>query len=66
VDYFQDGYDSGEIAAAILKGEATPADFTIEPQSASILAINHDAAEAQGVTFPDAVVERATEVTGGE
>ena len=64
VDYFQDGYDSGEIAAAILKGEATAADFTIEPQSASILAINYDAAEAQGVTFPDAVVERATEVTG--
>ncbi|HEX6386062.1 MAG TPA: ABC transporter substrate-binding protein [Anaerolineae bacterium] len=64
VDYYQDGYDSGEIAAAILKGEASPADFTIEPQSASILAINYDAAEAQGVTFPDSVVERATEITG--
>lgn len=64
VDYFQDGYDSGAIAAAILKGEAVPDDFTVERQSASILAINYDAAAAQGVTFPDAVVERAADVIG--
>jgi putative ABC transport system substrate-binding protein len=39
VDYFQDGVDSGTIAAAILAGDATPSDFTVERQSASILAI---------------------------
>ncbi len=66
VDYFQDGYDSGTMAAQILKGEATPADFTIEPQSASILAINEEAAELQGVTLPDAIVERAAEIHGAE
>lgn len=66
VDYYQDGLDSGAIAAAILKGDASPSDFTVERQSASILAINYDAAAEQGVTFPDAVVERAAEVIGSE
>jgi putative ABC transport system substrate-binding protein len=66
VDYFQDGVDSGTIAAAILSGEATPADFTVERQGASILAINEDAAEAQGVTFPEAIMERAAEIISGE
>jgi putative ABC transport system substrate-binding protein len=66
VDYFQDGYDSGEIAAAILKGEATAADFTIEPQGATLIAVNLDAAEAQGVEVPESVIESAFEVTGGD
>jgi putative ABC transport system substrate-binding protein len=65
VDYFQDGVDSGTIAAAILAGDATPSDFTVERQSASILAINEDAAEAQGVTFPEAIMERAVEIISG-
>jgi putative ABC transport system substrate-binding protein len=66
VDYFQDGYDSGEIAAAILKGEATAADFTIEPQGATLIAVNLDAAEVQGVEVPESVIENAFEVTGGD
>jgi putative ABC transport system substrate-binding protein len=64
VDYFQDGYDAGAIAAQILKGEATPADFTIEPQSANILAINYEAAAAQGVEFPSEIEDRAAEKIG--
>jgi putative ABC transport system substrate-binding protein len=66
VDYYQDGFDSGAIAAAILKGDASPSDFTVERQAASILAINYDAAAEQGVTFPDDVVARAAEVIGSE
>jgi putative ABC transport system substrate-binding protein len=64
VDYFQDGYDSGVIAAQILKGEATPADFTIEPQAATILAINYEAATAQGVEFSADIEARAAEKIG--
>jgi ABC-type uncharacterized transport system substrate-binding protein len=41
---------------------ASPADFTVERQAASILAINEDAAEAQGVTFPEAIMKRAAEI----
>jgi branched-chain amino acid transport system substrate-binding protein len=64
VDYFQDGYDSGDMAAKILKGEAMPADFTIERQSASILHINYDAAKEQGVEFPAEIEERAVATFG--
>jgi putative ABC transport system substrate-binding protein len=64
VDYFQDGYDSGDMAAKILKGEAMPADFTIERQSASILHINYDAAKEQGVEFPAEIEERAAATFG--
>jgi putative ABC transport system substrate-binding protein len=64
VDYFQDGYDSGAMAAQILKGEATPADFTIERQSANILAINYDAAKLQGVEFSPEIEERAAQTIG--
>jgi branched-chain amino acid transport system substrate-binding protein len=66
VDYFQDGYDSGVMAAKILLGEAMPSDFTIEPQSASILHINYDAASAQGVEFSEEIEERAVATFGGE
>jgi ABC-type uncharacterized transport system substrate-binding protein len=52
------------MAAQILKGEATPADFTIERQSASILAINYDAAKAQGVEFSAEIEERAAQTFG--
>jgi ABC-type uncharacterized transport system substrate-binding protein len=52
------------MAAKILKGEAMPADFTIERQSASILHINYDAAKEQGVEFPAEIEERAAATFG--
>ena len=64
VDYFQNGYDSGELAAKILKGEATAGDLSVVTQSAGILHINYDAANAQGIEFPAAIEERAAKSFG--
>ncbi len=64
LDYYQDGLDGGKIAASILAGEADPADLTIERQRAGSLAVNLDAAQAQGVKVPGTVLDRATQVFG--
>jgi putative ABC transport system substrate-binding protein len=60
VDYYNLGYQTGEMAVRILKGEATTATMPIEFLEKCEFAINGDVAEAIGVTIPadlaDAVV----------
>jgi len=63
VDYYQNGYDSGVMAARILKGESA-GDIPVETRASGILHINYDAAAAQGVTFPAEIEERAAETFG--
>jgi putative ABC transport system substrate-binding protein len=62
-DYYGSGVRAGEIACAVLSGEATPADFDVEPVESLGIAVNQAAAEAQGVTIPDDLLAQA-EVVG--
>ncbi len=52
-DYYGSGVRAGEIACSVLSGEATPADFDVIPVESLGVAVNLEAAEAQGVTIPD-------------
>jgi putative ABC transport system substrate-binding protein len=60
VDYYNLGYQTGEMAVKILKGEGTPATMPIEFLEKCEFAINGEVAEAIGLTIPsdlaDAVV----------
>jgi putative tryptophan/tyrosine transport system substrate-binding protein len=60
LDYRQDGRDSGRIAVAVLKGKLDIATAKILRQTTTLLAINLDAAEAQGVKISDDLLARAT------
>jgi len=58
LDYYGQGYQSGELAARILKGES-PANIPIELANVDYLAVNLKAAELQGVTIPPTLLARA-------
>lgn len=58
-DYRGSGERAGEIACAVLSGEATPADFDVLNIESLGIAVNPAAAEAQGVTIPDELLEEA-------
>ncbi|MCI5837216.1 MAG: ABC transporter substrate-binding protein [Veillonellaceae bacterium] len=53
VDYYQLGYRAGEMAAAILKGEAEPETTAITSQEEWQVVIRKDKAAALGVTVPE-------------
>lgn len=52
IDYNKLGYQTGEMAVKVLKGEAKPADMAIESQSDYAFTINGEVAEAIGITIP--------------
>lgn len=60
IDYYNLGYQTGEMAVKVLKGEATPATMPVESQTDYAFTINGDVADAIGLTIPsdlaDAVV----------
>lgn len=60
-DYYDLGLQTADLVAAILKGEK-PGSLATRTASSSKLAVNKKAAVAMGVTIPDAVLKRATEV----
>jgi putative ABC transport system substrate-binding protein len=62
-DYYGSGVRAGEIACAVLSGEATPADFDVTPVESLGIAVNEAAAAAQGVTIPDDLLAQA-EIVG--
>jgi putative tryptophan/tyrosine transport system substrate-binding protein len=67
LDYTQEGRDAGRIAVAYLNGEIDIAETGISRQTQNLLAVNLDAAEAQGVTVPERLLEIAGMVVeGGE
>lgn len=59
VNYTQQGMDASAIAVRLLSGEEV-ANTPVERQTEFDLFVNEAAAEAQGITLPDAVVERAS------
>jgi ABC-type uncharacterized transport system substrate-binding protein len=62
-DYFDNGYLSGKLVIRVMKGE-NPADIPFQSLSKKLLYINQDAAEAQGLNIPQAVLQQADEVIG--
>lgn len=60
-NYFDIGKQTGAVVAAILKGTA-PADIPVKVAAGTDLVVNPKAAEAMGVTIPEAVIKRATKV----
>jgi putative ABC transport system substrate-binding protein len=60
IDYYDQGYDSGVMAARILKGE-NPKDIPIAQSKKSFLAVNLEAARLQGVTLPEDVLKDAAQ-----
>ncbi len=61
IDYADQGYESGQMAARILKGEKTAADIAIEKSKKGFLAVNTRAAELQGVTLPADILAQAAQ-----
>ncbi len=62
VDYYQIGYQTGQMAVAILDGTATIQDFSVEYQEEYTVYYNSLTAEKLGVTIPDSILERGTDV----
>ncbi|HVI86816.1 MAG TPA: ABC transporter substrate-binding protein [Dongiaceae bacterium] len=60
-DYFQVGLQTGKVVVRVLKGEK-PGDIAVQNASGTDLFVNPKAAEAMGVTIPDAVIKRAKKV----
>ncbi|RRJ88628.1 ABC transporter substrate-binding protein [Gulosibacter macacae] len=62
LDYEKLGYQTGEMAVKILKGEAEPATMAVEAQTDFDLVINKTAAAAIGLEIPQALLDRAAKV----
>lgn len=59
IDYYQLGYQTGEMAVRILKGEATTDSMPVETQTELALYLNTGAAERMGVTIPEDLLAAA-------
>ncbi|WP_309085448.1 ABC transporter substrate-binding protein [Chelativorans sp.] len=60
-DYHQVGKQTAEVVVRVLKGEK-PGEIPVTFASGTDLVVNKKAAEAMGVTLPQAVLDRATKV----
>ncbi len=60
-DFFDVGYKGGEIAVRVMKGE-NPAEIPFEYMEKVLLAVNTNAAEIQGVTIPQSIMDKANHV----
>lgn len=60
-DFFDMGYKAGKIAIRVKNGEK-PADIPIQYMSEVMLYLNLNAAEKQGVEFPEEVLKQADEI----
>jgi len=59
IDYYQLGYQTGEMAVRILSGEASPESTAVEVQTELALHLNTGAAERMGVTIPEDLLAEA-------
>lgn len=68
IDYYKLGYQTGEMAAKILKGEATPAEMPIQfAETADLsITINQDAVDSLEITVPAELAEKAKMVKTAE
>jgi len=65
IDYYVLGKQCGQVAARILRGE-NPADIPVAKVQMADLYLNPWAAERMGVTIPQSVLDRATQIVGNE
>ena len=63
IDYIALGRQTGEMAAKILKGEATASEMDYETITEYGIYINSDAINAMGITVPQEIADRAIEST---
>lgn len=63
IDYYQLGIQTGEMAAKVLRGEATCDELPYETISEYGIYVNSEALAAMGITVPDAVSAKATEAS---
>lgn len=61
IDYYKLGYQTGEVAIRILKGEK-PNDISINTLEKTDLMINEKTAKALGITIPETILKRAKNV----
>ena len=59
IDYYELGYQTGEMAVRILEEGADPATMPVEVQTELALHLNTGAAERMGVTIPDDLLSQA-------
>jgi len=64
IDYYQLGRECGQVAARILRGE-NPADIPVKKVEMTDLFLNPTAAARMGVTIPQSVLSKATQIVGG-
>lgn len=57
INYYNLGYQTGEMAVKVLKGEAQPATMPIESQTDFTYKINGDVADAIGIAIPSDLAE---------
>lgn len=62
LDYYKLGYQTGEMAVKVLKGEGNPAEMAIEKQKEMKLIVNTSAAKKMGVEIPKDLLDKADEV----
>ena len=60
IDYYKLGYQTGLMAAKILKGEAKPQTMPIEKQKDMKVTINETTAKELGITLPEDVLKGAS------
>ncbi len=63
IDYYQLGRECGQVAARILRGE-NPADIPVKKVDMTDLFLNPSAAERMGITIPQSVLDKATNIVG--
>ncbi len=59
IDYYALGYQTGEMAVRILRGEVEPGELAVETQTQLDLYLNTGAAERMGVTIPEDLLAEA-------
>ena len=62
VDYYKIGYQTGEMAVALLKGEKTIGELSVTTQDDISVYYNSKTAEKIGLTLPDSIIERGEDV----
>ena len=62
IDYYQLGYQTGQMAVKVLRDGAKPGEMPIEKQTKLTLTVNVTAAQRAGLTLPQALVDRADSV----
>jgi putative ABC transport system substrate-binding protein len=63
IDYYELGYQAGEMAVRILKDGANPAEMPIEYLQDMSICINKEAADRIGIVFPADILADATDVS---